>query len=69
MAMDALTDEMINGLLDCRKALERTNVKVRVEGKHQRRDYAVRSDDGEHEFVLFTRQSTVTAATSRRVYD
>jgi len=28
------------------------------EGKHLRRDYRVVSDDGEHHFALFTRQST-----------
>lgn len=31
----------------------------REEGKHRRRDFRIQSEDERHEFVLFTRQSTV----------
>lgn len=58
MSLETLTDEQISGLLGCAKRVE-SKGRQRTEGKHIRRDFRVVSDDGRHEFVLFTRQSTV----------
>ena len=57
MAIDNLTDQRIGELIDCAKIVQRPNVRSKIEGKHERRDIAVRSVDDEHEFILFTRQS------------
>ncbi|MDZ4253529.1 MAG: hypothetical protein U1A72_13260 [Sulfuritalea sp.] len=61
MAVDSLTDVQIADLLHCAKHVENPGGRSRTDGKHVRRDYKVRSTDGRHEFVLFTRQSTVIA--------
>lgn len=59
MAVDSLTDGRIAELIACRKHVERANQKLRPEGKHLRRDFIAKSVDERHEFVIFTRQSTV----------
>lgn len=59
MSLVTLTDAQIQGFMSCRKRVENPGSKARTEGKHVRRDFRVLSEDGRHEFVLFTRQSTV----------
>lgn len=59
MSLLTLTDAQIQEFLTCKKRVENPGSKARTEGKHVRRDFRVVSDDGRHEFVLFTRQSTV----------
>lgn len=59
MSLLTLTDAQIQEFLACRKRVENPGSKARTEGKHVRRDFRVISEDGRHEFVLFTRQSTV----------
>lgn len=59
MAVDSLTDEEIAELLRCAKRVENPGSKQRTEGKHVRKDFRVVSVDSRHQFVLFTRQSTV----------
>ena len=59
MSLVTLTDAQIQDFVSCRKRVENPGSKARTEGKHVRRDFRVMSDDGRHEFVLFTRQSTV----------
>ena len=61
MAIDSLTEEQIFELITCQKQVEKANTKLRQEGKHERRDFTARSQDGRHAFVIFTRQSTVIA--------
>ena len=61
MGIETLTDEKIAQLLACTKRVENPQARERQEGKHLRRDYRVVSDDGEHRFALFTRQSTKIA--------
>lgn len=61
MGVDALTDGEIRMLLASSKRVQNPASKVRTEGKHQRRDFRVLSEDGQHEFVLFTRQSLLIA--------
>ena len=58
MGLETLTDEKIAQLLACAKRVENPQARERQEGKHLRRDYRIASDDGEHRFALFTRQST-----------
>lgn len=58
MGIETLTDEKIAQLLACAKRVENPQARERQEGKHLRRDYRIVSDDGEHRFALFTRQST-----------
>lgn len=58
MGIEALTDEKIAQLLTCPKRVENPQAREKQEGKHLRRDFRVVSDDGEHRFALFTRQST-----------
>ena len=57
MSASTLSDTDIAQLLDCSKRVETPGSKTRVDGKHERRDFRVVSEDGHHEFVLFTRQS------------
>ena len=59
MAADSLTDEQIAELITCQKHVERANSKLQPEGKHLRRDFIAKSMDERHEFVIFTRQSTI----------
>ena len=59
MSLVTLTDAQIQDFVFCRKRVEKPGSKARIEGKHLRRDFRVVSEDGRHEFVLFTRQSTV----------
>jgi hypothetical protein len=59
MSLLTLTDAQIQEFLTCKKRVENPGSKQRTEGKHVRRDFRVVSEDGRHEFVLFTRQSTV----------
>ncbi len=58
MGIETLTDEIIAQLLTCPKRVENPQAREKPEGKHLRRDFRVISDDGEHRFALFTRQST-----------
>lgn len=57
MGIESLTDERIAQLLACPKRVENPHAREKQEGKHFRRDFRVVSDDGEHHFALFTRQS------------
>ncbi len=57
MGIETLTDEKIAQLLACLKRVENPQARERQEGKHSRRDYRVVSEDGQHRFGLFTRQS------------
>jgi Family of unknown function (DUF6978) len=59
MSLATLTDGQISSLLSAPKKVENPGSRPRTEGKHIRRDFRVVSEDGHHEFVLFTRQSTV----------
>ena len=59
MSLLTLTDAQIEELLRTPKRVQNPGSRERLEGKHLRRDFRVHSDDGRHEFVLFTRQSTV----------
>lgn len=61
MSVETLTDALIAELMICSKRVDNPASKTRTEGKHIRRDFRVTSADGRHEFVLFTRQSTVIA--------
>lgn len=58
MGIETLTDDKIAQLLGCPKRVENLQAREKSEGKHLRRDYRVVSEDGEHRFALFTRQST-----------
>lgn len=59
MAIETLTDAQIDELLSCAKRVDNPTSRAKTEGKHIRRDYRVTSTDGQHEFVLFSRQSTL----------
>jgi hypothetical protein len=59
MSLLTLTDAQIEELLQCPKRVQNPGCRERQEGKHLRRDYRVTSTDERHEFILFTRQSTV----------
>ncbi|MBL8528056.1 MAG: hypothetical protein JNL68_10265 [Burkholderiales bacterium] len=59
MSVLTLTDDEIGELLRTPKLVQNPGSREREEGKHLRRDYRVVSEDGRHEFILFTRQSTV----------
>lgn len=61
MSLVTLTEAEIAELVACAKRVENPGARQRAEGKHLRRDFRVVSEDGRHEFVLFTRQSTVIA--------
>ena len=59
MSLITLTDTQIEELLRMPKRVQNAGSREREDGKHLRRDFRVQSDDDRHEFVLFTRQSTV----------
>ncbi len=59
MSLLTLTDAQIEDLLRMPKRVQNPASRERQDGKHFRRDFRVVSEDGQHEFVLFTRQSTV----------
>ena len=59
MSLVTLTDAQIQDFVSCGECVENPGSKARIEGKHRRRDCRVQSEDGRHDFVLFTRQSTV----------
>jgi hypothetical protein len=59
MASINLTDDVIAKLISLPKAVENPGAKARTVGKHVQYDYRVLSIDGNHEFALFVRQSTV----------
>jgi hypothetical protein len=59
MSVLTLTDAQIEDLLRMPKRVQNPASRERQDGKHLRRDFRVLSEDGRHEFVLFTRQSTV----------
>lgn len=59
MASEILTDAQINSLMEMPKRIENPGAKTRTEGKHTRRDFRVKSNDGKHEFSLFVRQSAL----------
>lgn len=58
MGIETLIDDKIAQLLATPKRVENPQAREKTEGKHTRRDYRVVSEDGEHRFALFTRQST-----------
>ena len=58
MGIEILTDDKIAQLLSAPKRVQNPQGREKLEGKHRRRDYRVLSEDGEHRFALFTRQST-----------
>jgi hypothetical protein len=59
MSVLTLTDAQIDDLLRMPKRVQNPASREREDGKHLRRDFRVVSEDGRHEFVLFTRQSTI----------
>ena len=59
MSIEALNQAEIDALIACPKRVTNPSSRPKAEGKHIRRDYQVDSLDGRHEFVLFTRQSTM----------
>ena len=59
MSIEALSQAEIDALITCPQQVINPSSRVKTEGKHIRRDYHVASLDGRHEFVLFTRQSTM----------
>jgi hypothetical protein len=58
MGIETLTDDKITQLLACPKRVENPLAREKQENKHLRRDFKVVSEDNEHRFTLFTRQST-----------
>lgn len=59
MSIEALSQADIDALITCPKRVINPSSRSKAEGKHIRRDYQVASLDGRHDFVLFTRQSTI----------
>lgn len=59
MSIEALNQAEIDALIACPKRVTNPSSRPKTEGKHIRHDYQVASLDGRHEFVLFTRQSTM----------
>ena len=59
MSIEALSQAEIDALITCPKRVINPSSRPKTEGKHIRRDYQVASLDGRHEFMLFTRQSTI----------
>jgi hypothetical protein len=59
MSVLTLTDAQIAELLRTPKRVQNPASRERQDGKHLRRDFRVVSEDERHEFVLFTRQSTI----------
>jgi len=59
MSIEALNQAEIDALITCPKHVTNPSSRPKTEGKHIRRDYQVASVDGRHDFVLFTRQSTM----------
>ena len=59
MSALTLTDAQIDDLLRMPKRVQNPGSRERQEGKHLRRDFNVLSEDGQYEFILFTRQSLV----------
>ena len=61
MSIEALNQAEIDELIACPKRVTNPSSRPKTEGKHIRHDYQVASVDGRHEFVIFTRQSTMIA--------
>ena len=61
MSIEALSQVEIDELITCPKHVINSSGRAKAEGRHIRRDFQVASLDGQHEFVLFTRQSTMIA--------
>jgi hypothetical protein len=61
MSIEALNQVEIDELITCPKRVINPSSRPKTEGKHIRHDYQVASLDDRHEFVLFTRQSTMIA--------
>ena len=59
MPIEALNQAEIDELIACPKRVTNPSSRPKTEGKHIRRDYQVASLDDRHQFVLFTRQSTM----------
>ena len=59
MSIEALNQAEIDALIACPKRVTNPSSRSKTEGKHIRHDYQVASVDGHHEFVIFTRQSTM----------
>lgn len=58
MAKEDLTDARLSELIGMAKRVANPGARERAEGRHLRTDYRVVSVEGNHEFSLFTRQST-----------
>lgn len=61
MSIETLSQAEIDELTTYQKRVINPSSRPKTEGRHIRRDYQVASLDGRHEFVLFTRQSTMIA--------
>lgn len=59
MSIEALTQAEIDALIAYPKRVINPSSRPKTEGKHIRCDYQVASLDDRHQFVLFTRQSTM----------
>src|SRR5713226_10484977 len=61
MSFESLTDDKIQQLLKTRKRVTSPKAREVADANHMKRDYTVKSDDEQEDFVLFTRQNkTVT---------
>lgn len=59
MPIETLSQAEIDALINCQKRIRNPGSRSRTKGKHIERDFQVGSSDGKHEFVVFTRQSTL----------
>ncbi len=62
MPIETLSQADIDALIVCQKRIRNPGSRSRAKGKHIERDFQVGSSDGKHEFVVFTRQSTLIPA-------
>lgn len=58
MAKEDITDDRLRSLLALPKRVINPRARMKVEGRHERVDFKVISLDEQHEFALYTRQST-----------
>ena len=59
MAFESLSDEFIEGLINCRKLVENPRAREQAKPGHKQFNYNVRAfDDSGHQFMLYTRQNT-----------
>lgn len=59
MSLETLNDARIKELLTCSKQVSNPSAREKLIDKDLRKDYRVNSLDGQFEFILFTRQSTL----------